>query len=443
MNVAMNNEEIIVIGQGFVGLTLSVFLALNGKKVIGIESNLETCEMIRSGQAHFYEYDLNESLSKVIEDGFYEVYNSIPEERGHRDRIYFLTVGTPFVNGEISSIALESALASIFSQIRSGDCIVVRSTVGIGMTRRLIEAPLTAMGIRADVVFAPERTIEGIALNELAHLPQVIGGDKLATTRIQNLFSDVGVDTVILDNLEGAEFAKLMSNSFRDLLFGISNEYAMFADHLGLDFNDILLKSKIGYDRLSSLAIPGPVAGPCLSKDPKIFFQCASNSGFKMGITESSRDQNVYLAKHIVNNILSLSVHSKIGILGLAFKGNPETNDTRDSFVNLILQELSIEDPISEVLLWDPLNSKLYQEHLYGAEYAELPKIIDECDVIILQNSSRYFSSPEFFEQLIARTRPENLIVYQLWNSLPLGAGVNFEVRALGSFNHQSKCEKN
>jgi phosphoribosylaminoimidazolecarboxamide formyltransferase/IMP cyclohydrolase len=42
-------------------------------------------------------------------------------------------VGTPFIEGEISSSALEKALSEIFSDLENGDCIVTRSTVGIGM----------------------------------------------------------------------------------------------------------------------------------------------------------------------------------------------------------------------------------------------------------------------------------------------------------------------
>ena len=48
--MTINKDEIVVIGLGFVGLTLSVFLAMNGKKVIGVESSRETLEKLKVGK---------------------------------------------------------------------------------------------------------------------------------------------------------------------------------------------------------------------------------------------------------------------------------------------------------------------------------------------------------------------------------------------------------
>ncbi len=439
--MTQSKDEIVVIGLGFVGLTLSVFLGTKGKKVLGIESNPRTLEKLRLGRAHFYEDELSESLERIRQKGLLDLHESLPKRSSGVNRIYIITVGTPLINGNISSTALESAAASIFLEIQNMDCIVIRSTVGIGMTRRLILNPLASMGIEANVVVAPERTIEGVALSELAKLPQIVGGDRESTFRIQELFNDVGVSSKVLDSLEAAEFAKLMSNSFRDLLFGASNEYAMFADHLGLDFDEILDKSKDGYERLFALARPGPVAGPCLSKDPKIFSRSADSTSFRMKITEASREQNENLAKHIVQNIVNTSKDGRIGILGLAFKGVPETDDTRDSFVNLLLRELSLEEHIQEVQLWDPIQSKLSVEHLHGSRYMELAEIISSCDLVLIQNSNRYFSSPEFVELLNNRDKPEKLMIYQLWNILPVGSTDSYEVKSLSNFRHNAKRE--
>ena len=385
---------------------------------------------------------MDDALESVIKKGSLEFQSTIPKRNLNTSRIYFITVGTPLIDGKISTSAFQSALFSIFSEVCDSDCIVTRSTVAIGMTRKLVSEPLISMGISADVVVAPERTVEGVALSELATLPQIIGGDMVSVRRIQELFEDIGVETSILKNLESAEFAKLMSNSFRDLLFGISNEYAMLADHLGIDFKDILESSKRGYIRLSALTKPGPVAGPCLSKDPKIFSQSAAAAGFQLKITESSRQQNEYLAKHVVETILKTFKHGKIGILGLAFKGIPDTNDTRDSFVNLILKEIVSTVQITEILLWDPLDSKIYEDYLYGAKYAKLSEIINDCDLIVLQNASPYFSSSTFIEQLSKRDRPDKLIVYQLCDSLPAISNHVFDVKSLGSFGTLVEKEK-
>jgi UDP-N-acetyl-D-mannosaminuronic acid dehydrogenase len=435
--VKKNSDEVVVLGLGFVGLTLSVFLAKNEKKVLGIETNSAVRDKLKSQRAHFYERDLDSSLRDVLKNESFSIFEKIPPRAKEQNRIYIITVGTPFLEGEISSSALEKALSEIFSDLENGDCIVTRSTVGIGMATKFIVNPLTKMGKDVDVVVAPERTVEGVALQELGSLPQLVGGSPRATMRMREFFSEVGITTVELESLEAAEFAKLMSNSFRDLIFGVSNEYAMFANHLGLDFNTILEQSKAGYQRLSSLMKPGPVAGPCLSKDPKIFSRSGELAGYKMKITAAARDQNEHLASHVIDNVLNYSKVNKIGILGLAFKGEPETNDTRDSFVNLLLEQLDLKDYSGEILLWDPLGSELHPQFMINAKYSELDIIIDECDLVVLQNSNPYFSTKDFVN-LLEKRKPsrQKLLVYQLWNCLPEEVNDSYEVFSLSNFTY-------
>jgi UDP-N-acetyl-D-mannosaminuronic acid dehydrogenase len=217
----------------------------------------------------------------------------------------------------------------------------------------------------------------------------------------------------------------------------------MFANHLGLDFNTILEQSKAGYQRLSSLMKPGPVAGPCLSKDPKIFSRSGELAGFKMKITAAARDQNEHLASYVIDNILNYSKVSKIGILGLAFKGEPETNDTRDSFVNLLLEQLDLKDYSGEILLWDPLGSEIDSQFMKSARYSELDSVIDECDVVVLQNSNLYFSSKDFVNRLESRkTNRQKLLVYQLWNCLPDEVNDSYHVFSLSNFRYLQNSEK-
>jgi len=440
--VKKNSDEVVVLGLGFVGLTLSVYLALNGKRVLGIETDSTVRDKLESQRAHFYERDLDNSLRAVIKNGELSIYQEIPPRAINQKRIYIITVGTPFLEGEISSLALENALKEIFSDLEDGDCIVTRSTVGIGMATKFIVNPTIIMGKDVDVVVAPERTVEGVALHELGALPQLIGGDSRSSRRIKEFFSQVGISTVDLGSLEAAEFAKLMSNSFRDLIFAASNEYAMFADHLGLDFNKILEQSKSNYHRLSALMNPGPVAGPCLSKDPKIFFRSGEIAGFEMKITGAARYQNEHLARHVVENILNQST-TKIGILGLAFKGQPETNDTRDSFVNLLLEELALREYPGDVLLWDPIGSELHEKFIGSAKYADLDFIIKECDLVVIQNSNEYFSSETFVDQLkIRKSDKHKLMIYQLWNCLPEEMNDSYHVVSLSNFRY-SKNKNN
>ena len=63
--------------------------------------------------------------------------------------------------------------------------------------------------------------------------------------------------------------------------------------------------------------------------------------------------------------------------------------------------------------------------------------IIDECDVIVLQNSNLYFSSTDFVNRLENRKpNKQKLLVYQLWNCLPDEYNDYYEVFSLSNFRY-------
>ena len=58
--------NISIIGQGFVGLSLSVVLASKNFSVNAIENNLDRLSQLRVGQSPFYEPKLNFFLEKSL-----------------------------------------------------------------------------------------------------------------------------------------------------------------------------------------------------------------------------------------------------------------------------------------------------------------------------------------------------------------------------------------
>ena len=51
----MKQNKICVIGLGYVGLTLSLTFTNSNIKIIGIENNLNTLKLLKSGKPHFFE----------------------------------------------------------------------------------------------------------------------------------------------------------------------------------------------------------------------------------------------------------------------------------------------------------------------------------------------------------------------------------------------------
>ena len=64
------------------------------------------------------------------------------------------------------------------------------------------------------MAYAPERTIEGNAINEIQELPQIIGGlDNKSTLLVDQFFRKITSTIVDVGSLEGAEMVKILNNT--------------------------------------------------------------------------------------------------------------------------------------------------------------------------------------------------------------------------------------
>src|SRR3546814_16262369 len=89
--------SVVIIGLGYVGLTLAVALARKGVRVYGVERRREVVDMVNEGRPHFSEIGLEAALTNVIESGRLTACHStegIPPAQ-----YYIITVGTPLRQG--------------------------------------------------------------------------------------------------------------------------------------------------------------------------------------------------------------------------------------------------------------------------------------------------------------------------------------------------------
>ena len=197
--------------------------------------------------------------------------------------------------------------------------------------------------------------MEGKALEELNSLPQIIGStDNESFEQAASIFQKDhrGV------SFENAEMIKLVDNSFRDLQFAFANEIARMCDGLGLDAIEVIESGKDDYGR-TNVPMPGLVGGPCLEKDPHILAQSARDYGINPEIIQASRTVNERQpleASHFIHEEIlrrSRDQSPKIGILGIAFKGVPSTDDIRGSMGHVI-KHLKDRMPNAQLSVFDP-----------------------------------------------------------------------------------------
>jgi UDP-N-acetyl-D-mannosaminuronic acid dehydrogenase len=355
----MNFDEVVIIGLGYVGLTLAVHMANRGFKIHGVDKSDEVISDLDKGRAHFFEKDFDPIVKTIIQQGTLTYQKTIPPS--NCKRIFIITVGTPVDdNGQVSLNSIREVTASITGALNEGDMVILRSTVEVGITREIVKTELDRTGKNYLLAFCPERTIEGKALEELATLPQIVGGiDKDSTDAAARMFKQLTKEVIIVDEVEEAETAKLVNNAERDVSFAFANEVAMLCESRGINVENVIHAVNYRYPR-SDVKLPGLVGGPCLAKDTYILAEGFKEYGVTPAIAIASRKLNESLAvipiKRIINKLQDAGTPiNRIGIVGLAFKGQPPTSDLRGSLVIDIIRTLSTTLPGTPVYGYDSL----------------------------------------------------------------------------------------
>ena len=194
-----------ILGLGYVGLTLGIAAADNGVEVYGTEINSHIKACLKENRAHFFEPGLDAIIRRVNNKSFFCV-DSFPEDK--RFDAFIITVGTPLKKGEKEPNFeyIKSALQSIRNVYTGDELVILRSTVSVGTTRNIVLPYLAELIHRPQeellVSMCPERTVEGKAVEELTHLPQIISGNNKKSLEIaQQLFRTMTPYVISVDSL--------------------------------------------------------------------------------------------------------------------------------------------------------------------------------------------------------------------------------------------------
>jgi UDP-N-acetyl-D-mannosaminuronic acid dehydrogenase len=300
--------------------------------------------------------------------------------------------------------------------------VILRSTVKIGTTRDVVAPILAASGKQFDIAMCPERTLEGKALQELRELPQIVGADDQAVAdRAAAVFRRLTKSIVLVSSIETAEIVKLVSNTFRDVQFAFANEVARVCDAFGVSAHEVISSGKLGYNR-TNIPLPGLVGGPCLEKDPHILMESARTRGVSLEITAAGRLVNERQPAETVAFISSeikrrkMTGPLRINLLGMAFKGQPETSDLRGSMSIKVLDELRKAHPEAEIGLYDPVTPQETLEAEFPGlkTFSRFGDAVSGASVVVIGNNHPSLGtiSPRTIGEFIS---PEGF-VFDYWN---------------------------
>ena len=385
---ALENVRIGIVGLGYVGLPLAVYMARHFP-VVGFDVN-------RKRVAELAEH--RDRTGEVTDDEFAAARSisfSADIEALRDCNFYVVTVPTPIDEAKRPDLtALMRASETVGKVLSPGDVAVYESTVYPGATEEVcvpILAKESGLTFNRDFFagYSPERINPGDQQHRLPGIVKVTSGSTPeAADLVDKVYGSViTAGTHKVSSIRVAEAAKVIENIQRDVNIALVNELAMLFKDLGLDTREVLTAAGTKWNFHAYR--PGLVGGHCIGVDPYYLTHKAQSIGFHPEMILAGRRINDGMAGFVAHDIIKAMLRrklkmddAKVLVMGFTFKEN--VPDTRNTKVVDLVRELG---SFLHVVVYDPVADRDDALQEYGIDIVqELPSDRFEAVVLAVKN---------------------------------------------------------
>lgn len=401
--------NITIVGTGYVGLVTGACLADLGHTVTCLDIDVDKVRLLHEGKIPIFEPGLDELIERNGRAGrirFTSDYASaIPPAS-----VVFVAVGTPSSSiGDADLSQVESAVAAMAPHLSDRTTVVMKSTVPVGATSRILSTLRTTLPEKVTSVGSnPEFLKQGTAVQDFLHPDRVVigaedPGAERALRAVYQPLLDSGVRAVFTD-IASAELIKYATNAFLAVKLSFINEMADLCEQTGASITEVALGMGMD-DRISaSFLKAGPgYGGSCFPKDTQALLHSSQVHGSPSRIVASAIDVNRNRRIEMIERIRRIMggdiAGRSIGVLGLTFKAN--TDDLRESPAIEVTRGLLGLGAV--VSVFDPQGMDNARSVLAGPRFASDPyDAIAGADALVILTEW-----PEFASLDLARVRRE------------------------------------
>lgn len=333
-----------VIGQGYVGLPLSLELCKIGYKVFAVDIDAVRIGELKLGKTNVEGIDTNE-LRAQISNGRLMPTTDFNDVSG--SEVIFLCVPTPLGTDRKPDLKiLESASKSIAPFLTPGVIVITESTIEPGTTRNIL-TPIfeQGSGLNRDeihIVFSPERIDPANEKWRIDNTPKLVAGlREESAQKAKDLYLNFITDVHVCSSLEVAETAKLLENTFRLINISFVNELMIFCEKIGIDINHVIEAAATKPYGFMPFYPSIGVGGHCIPVDPLYLADKARKSGAIQKMIELADDINLNMPNYFVERAeakIGGLKEKKVLVVGVAYK--PNVSDVRETPVKSLIKGL-------------------------------------------------------------------------------------------------------
>ena len=335
--------KVSIIGQGYVGLTISLFAAEH-HTVVGFDKNQGVVDALNAGKSHIEGVE-SADIARLIAAGKYKASGNAADIAG--SDVVVIAVPTPLTKDRKPDLAfVESACKTIGENLTSSALIINESTSFPGTVRNLIKPLIEKHSVdqvKHMYAVSPERVDPGRSDWNQKNTPRLYAGlTPEASEAVRDFYSTFCDELVEVSSPEVAESAKLFENTFRQVNIALVNEFAQIAHALGISVYETLdAAATKPYGFMKFMPSAG-VGGHCIPVDPSYLADAAARVGVPATFIERANEVNLEMAKYVVDRVKADNGGSLAGktvqIVGVAYK--PNVADVRETPAEPVVEEL-------------------------------------------------------------------------------------------------------
>jgi UDP-N-acetyl-D-glucosamine dehydrogenase len=367
--------KVAIIGQGYVGLTISAF-AGEFYEVVGYDNNLKIVERLNQGFSHI-EGVQSAVLQKWIKAGRYKATlngNDIADAD-----IVVIAVPTPLTKDRQPDMAfIDSACKTIGENMKRSALIINESTSFPGTIRNYIKPAIEKYsGGKFEHLYAisPERVDPGRGDYNQKNTPRLYAGlTPEASAKTREFYSKFCDQLVEVSSPEVAEAAKLFENTFRQVNIALVNEFAQITNALGISVYETLDAANTKPYGFMKFTPSAGVGGHCIPVDPTYLAHVAEGLGVPATFIRRANEVNLEMSKYIIDRVEkdNGSLQGKcVLVVGVAYK--PNVADTRETAAELVIDELRSR---GAVVAW--------HDDVVGSWHSESSSVLGGADVTVV-----------------------------------------------------------
>ena len=381
LNSEENRMRIAVVALGKIGLPLAVQFASKGHEVIGVDVNPHTVDLVNEGKEPFPgEAHLAEKLAELVPAGRLRATTDYSEAIPGVDAV--VVVVPLFVNDETWQPDfgwMDEATKSLAAHLTPGTIVSYETTLPVGTLRGRFKPMIEQIsgleeGRDFTLIFSPERVLTGRVFADLRRYPKLVGGLSEDGTRRgialyqQLLDFDVREDLPQpngvwdMGSAEAAEMAKLAETTYRDVNIGLANQFAVYADKIGVDVQRVI--DACNSQPYSHIHRPGiAVGGHCIPVYPRLYLSTDPDAS----VVRTARSFNATMPQYVVDRakeILGDLTGLRVVVLGASYRGKvketafsgvfPTVDALRAAGAQVLVQDPMYTDEELEGFGWQP-----------------------------------------------------------------------------------------